>query len=297
MKARYLFNIALLAFVFGMAGSWVGLRMVGSRPSTILSSSRESTYDRVMRAQTLRCGYVVWPPYIAKDPKTGAMSGIFYDYLEALGKALNLKIEWAEEIGMGEFPAALESGRIDAECDSTWPNASRARQIDFTIPIYYVAHHVYARADDDRFDGRLDRIDDPAVRIVSIDGEMAGLIAANDFPKAQTLQLAQLAGQADPFLNVAMGKADVYIADSATAAAFEAHNPGKIRRVLSSSPLRVFGNTIAVAQGQEKFRRMLNAATQELLDSGRLEKILQKYEKIPGSLLRVAPHYMGKTDF
>jgi ABC-type amino acid transport substrate-binding protein len=247
-----------------------------------------------MRTQTIRCGYSLWPPFLAKDPNSGQLSGIFYDYLEALGSALHLKIDWTETVGLGDFPAALESGRIDAMCLTIWPNASRAREIDFTNPIFYTALYAYARSDDPRFDNNYAAINDPRTMITVIDGEMGALVAASDFPKAKTLQLPQLADATELFANVAAGKADILFADPGTFAKYEINNPNKIHRVTAKAPIRVFGNTLAIDKGQEEYRRMLNTAIGELLSSGQIEKIITKYEQAPGTYLRVALPYQAE---
>ena len=122
-----LFAVALLA---ALAAVW----LAGGSDS----KAQESVYDRVIRTGTLRCGYFLYPPVLSKDPNSGEFSGIFYDYLSELGKALSLKVEWAEEIGLGDAPAALESGRIDAMCAGMFLTAQRARANDFVMPIYYL---------------------------------------------------------------------------------------------------------------------------------------------------------------
>ncbi len=113
-----------------------------------LENSPNKTYDRVMQTKTLRCGYGVWPPFIDKDANTGKMSGIFYEYVEALGKNLGIKMIWSTELGTGEFISALQSGRIDAMCASIWPNAVRAKDIDFVRPVYFSPIYAYARSND-----------------------------------------------------------------------------------------------------------------------------------------------------
>jgi ABC-type amino acid transport substrate-binding protein len=288
-NSRFAF-ILIAAFLAGLLGAYAaGSGQNAGKPI-------EVAFDRVMRTQTLRCGYGVWPPLLMKDTNTGKMSGIFYDYMEALGQALHIKIDWTGEVGLGDFPTALMSGRIDGMCYSIWPSASRARQIDFTSPIFYIALYAYVRADDHRFDNNLAAINSPNVTIVAMDGEMGSLIAAADFPKAKTLQLPQLSNAAELFTNVASGKADVSFADAVTAMNYQAANPGKIRQVQTPRPVRVFGNTIALAQGENRLRRMLDTATNELLSSGQIEKILVKYEPHPGSYLRVAPPYEEKSN-
>ncbi len=278
--------VVLVALLAGMLGAYV---LPTSQHSA--SVAAESTYDRVTRTQTIRCGYAVWPPLLIKDANSGQLSGMEYDYLQALGEALHLKIDWAEEVGWGDFPAALNAGRIDAFCAGAWPNSSRARQIDFTTPILYQPLYAYARADDHRFDNNLAAINSSSVTAVTMDGEMSSLITAADFPQAKTVQLPQLSSPPELLLNVAAGKGDVTFTDSYTAAGYAANNPGKIRRV-TSPPLRAFGVPLAIARGQYEFARMVNIATGELLTSGKIEKIIVKYEREPGTFLRAAPLYI-----
>lgn len=290
-KTHYLLFI-LLAFLAGLAGAYVAPASHG--PETA-ASVKETVYARVMRTGTFRCGYSPWPPLIIKDPNTGKLSGIVYDYLEALGDALHLKIDWAEETGWGDFPAALQSGRIDGFCAGVWPNASRAREIDFTRPILYQPIYAYARADDHRFDNNLAALDSPSITLATADGETSSHIANGDFPKAKQVQLAQMSNGSELFTIVVTGKADVTFTDLATAAEYDAKNPGKLRRIESKVPVRVFGNTIAIARGQDGLRRMLDTTTEELLASGVIDKITAQYEQYPGTLLRVAPPYQPES--
>ncbi|MCI5060578.1 MAG: transporter substrate-binding domain-containing protein, partial [Alphaproteobacteria bacterium] len=81
-----------------------------------IAADQNVAYDRIEKSRKIRCGYGIWHPTIIKDPATGEMSGIIYEYVEALGTALGLEIEWTEEIGWGEFPTALKTGRIDVMC-------------------------------------------------------------------------------------------------------------------------------------------------------------------------------------
>lgn len=255
------------------------------------AAEKESAYDRVMRTGTIRCGYGVWEPILTKDPNTGKLGGIFYEYMEALGKALSLKVEWTEEVGWGEFPAALNAGRFDAMCAGIWPTASRAREADFTIPVYYQGIYAYSRKDDSRFDHHLEKINDESVTISVMDGEMSAIIAKTDFFKAKTFEVPALSSQSIILVNVAEKKADITFTDIAGAQGFMSKNPGKIKQVPSDTPLRVFGNTLAVELNEQKLRRMLDNATIELLNSGVIEKIVRKHEKFPGSLVMPAKTY------
>lgn len=254
----------------------------------------ETVYERVMRTQTIRCGYGQWPPFISKDIKTGQFSGIFYDYMEALGKSLSLKIEWTEELGHGDFALAMKSHRIDATCGSVWANAARAREMDFVTPVYYTPLYAYVRKDDHRFDNNLESINTPSVSIVTMDGEMAGLIADTDFPLARKLAVPQLSSVSEFFVNITMKKADVTFTSPSMFDLYEAHNSGKIRKIPSSRPIRVFPNTIAITTGEDKLQRMLDTATKELLANGAIKKILEKYRPHTDGFLEVSTPYSQK---
>ena len=291
MSGKQTVVVILLALLAGLGGSWVFTSVTGRQNFRQTETNKESAYDRVMRTQTIRCGYTMWPPLLIKDSNTGALSGTIHDYVEALGEALHLKVVWTEEVGWGDFPAALGAGRIDAFCAGAWPTAARARQADFVIPTTYQGMYAYTRPDDHRFDNNIGAINDPSVTIATMDGEVSALIAASDFPKAKTIQLPSLASSSDALNNVAMGKADVTLTDPITAGQYDANNPGKIRRIPTKTPLRVLGNPLVIPQGEDKLRRMLDTATEELLASGQIEKIIVKYEQYPGTLLRAAPKY------
>ena len=258
-------------------------------------AAQESVYDRVMRTGTLRCGYAVWQPLFIKDPNSGQFSGIFYEYVEALGKSLGLKIVWDSEIGWADIPEALRSHKVDAMCNGIWASFARARVIDFTTPLYFNQLFAYARADDTRFDNNLKAANDPGVTISVMDGDAGSQVSAVNFPNAKNDQLTQLSDQSLLLLEVANGKADLTVTDSVTGAEYMAKNPGKIKQVISPQPLELFPNVIGIPAGEDKLRRMLDEATNELLYSGRIEGFIQKYEKYPGTLARVAKPYQDET--
>jgi ABC-type amino acid transport substrate-binding protein len=250
----------------------------------------ETTFARVMRTQTIRCGYGVWNPLIIKDPNTGALSGIFYDYLETLGKELHLKIEWNDNLTWSDWIIGLNSGRYDAACMGIWPLASNARSVDFTIPLFYHAMYAYARADDARFDKSLDAANNKDITFVGQDGAIQQALVPLMFPNAKLLSVPDIAAQTDVFLNVADKKADILIADKITAESFSAANPGKIKQV-PGAPLAHYANTIGVKTGDDDFRRMLDNATRDLMNRGVIDAILKKYEKYPDSFIRAARPY------
>jgi ABC-type amino acid transport substrate-binding protein len=211
--------------------------------------------------------------------------------MEAIAQHTGLTIDWTEEVGWGDFPAALNSHRIDAMCFGAWPKASTAREVMFTKSIYFLPIYAYARADDHRFDDAPQKINDPSVTISAMDSEISSQLAASLFSKARVFSIPQLSDASVLLMNVAAGKADVTFTDSWTAASFNEQNSGKIRQIPMERPFRVFGHTIPVAQGEIELQQFLNIATDEVLASGELDAIIRRYEKSEGVLLHVPPPY------
>jgi ABC-type amino acid transport substrate-binding protein len=262
---------------------------------SVKEDAKPSIYDRVIKTRTIRCGYDVWPPIIIKDVNTGKISGIFHDYAETLGRNLGLKIEWVSGITYANYVSELQYGHIDAMCAGVWPIGTVITAVDFTDPLYYVTIDAYVREGDMRFDGNIAVLNDPKYTIANIDGLIPARVAAQDFPKAKTLSLPQTAPTSDMLVSVADGKADITFTDVLTADDFMKNNPQKLRKVSLPSPIRVFGNTVAVAKNNEPFLRMLNNATQEMRNSSSIDRILDKYEPYPHSFLRLGNPYSAQT--
>jgi len=266
------------------------------KPQDATQAKKETVYERVIRTGTIRCGYGVWDPIIIKDPNTGKLSGIFYDYMEALGKELSLKIEWDSNLNWSDWNVGLQLGRYDAACVGIWPMAHRSRESDFTMPLYYIAMYAYVRSDDTRFDGGLEKANDPGVAFAGQDGTVSMQLVEKRFPKAKLVSLSDMVGQADPLLYVVNKKADIVLMDKVTADSFMENNPGKLKQVATVDPVSFYGNTLGVKIGEDAFRRMLDAATRDLMSSGVIEQIITKYEKHPNSFYRVAKPFETKMN-
>lgn len=260
-------------------------------PQSAATTTTETAFERVKRTGTLRCGWGIWPGLSEKDPNTGQLSGTAHDYVEAMAEKLQLKVEWSEEIGWGDIVSSLQSGRIDAYCSGLWTNAARAREMEFVTPVYYNTIYAYVRADDTRFDADVMKANDAAYTIATIDGSSVGLVRQHDFPNAKVLSFSELNSTAETLEAVASGKADMAFGDPAAISRYIENNPGKVKQVPGMKPLRTFPLGIGVP-ADTRLKRMFDMVTEELINTGVIEKILQKYESQPGSYLRIAPGYV-----
>ena len=254
---------------------------------SLQAAAKESTFDRVMRTNTLRCGYVVLPPQFIIDPKTNQMSGIAYDIVTEAAKRLHLKVEWTEQVNFATVGEGMKAGRYDAFCLTTYRWANLARAFDYTDPIFYTTTDAYARGDDHRFDNNLAAIDKDKIRIAVIDGEGGEVIRNENFAKAQMLTLPQDTALSLMLENVATGKADVTFTNPLVAMPYMLAKPGAVHRVPSKNPIRAYAHALAFGKGDQDMVSTFNVVLDEMRNGGVIDQILDKYEKIPNSFVRV----------
>ena len=252
-------------------------------------AGKETRLEQVKRTGILRCGYAVWPPFFTKDPNNGKMGGPFYDLVKEMGRQLKLKIEWTTEVSMGEMLADLALNRYDMVCVPFFETPNRAREGDFTMPIFYSTAHLFVRKDDTRFDNNFERANRPDIKLAALDGEFSSIGAAETFPKATLVTLPALSANVDLYMTVAGNKADAVMQDPYTFANYNATNPGIIRPA-AGPPLRVVATGMLIPANEPAFKAMLNTTLAYLHDSGFIDKTLKKYEGAIKSL-RVAKPY------
>jgi polar amino acid transport system substrate-binding protein len=249
------------------------------------------TYDRVIRSGELRVGYLILPPVLSKNTASGQLSGISYDFTEEMGRRLGLKVRWIEEVSLATLSTGLDSGRLDMIAFPLWRSAARAKNVAFSVPLYYTTVGIYVREDDNRFDSDVLLINSPDVRISGMDGELAADIARTDFPKAKLDLLPQFSDYSQMLLEIATRKADVTFFDRVFGKRFMRQNPGKIKDVSGDNPIRVFAECLILPLGDTKFLSMINASVAELVENGNLDRIFEQNGEDPREYYRVAIPY------
>jgi polar amino acid transport system substrate-binding protein len=210
--------------------------------------------------------------------------------MEQIGRKLELKVQWVEEVGWGTIFEGLASGRFDVHGSGLWQNSSRGKQAYFSIPLFYNAIRVWVRPSENRFRSLAD-LDSPDARISVQDGAIEDIIAKTDFPRAKRVSIPQLNPWSENLLNITTNKADVTFAEPGVITPFLAKNPGTLKELQIGRPIRVFANSYPFRMGENEFKSMIDSAIMELISEGTIERILHKYEKAPGEHLRVALPY------
>jgi ABC-type amino acid transport substrate-binding protein len=240
--------------------------------------THESAYERVMRTNTLRCAYGTYPPFVAKDPNTGKLSGLMPDLMAAFEQASGLKVEWGPEIDWGDIATTLQTGKADAFCTGLAATPKRGRAIGFSAPLLYGVLAAFVRPDDRRFDHALDQINQADVRLSVNEGDLSEEYALRLFPKAQRVYKGALGGEDALFLNVAMNKADITLSAPSNQSIFNKNNGTMaLRRVELDRAPASFPASIGVDSHETALLGVLDTTLHDLIDNGVVDKLARAH--------------------
>lgn len=270
---------------------YLSLLMLACLSTQAFAQPNQPLYNRVIKENTLRCAYIVYPPETIKNPNTGKLSGTVVDTMEALGKHLDIKIEWVEEVPFTNMFEGIKSGKHDALCSGLYENAKRAKAVMFSIPSNYGVTYAFSRTDDNRFENDLSLINDKKITIATIDGEIAETIAQELYPKAKLLALPQLSDISMVLESVSTGKADIAFLQQAPAKNFIQNNPDKIK-LASTQPVKAYpAPPLAFHPDEIRLKLLFDSAIRELHLNGEIERILRRYDPELDSYLLVNQPY------
>lgn len=281
----------VVIIVIAVLLSVLATRFLAPAPST--TAQTETAYERIMRTGTIRCGYVLYPSYVEKDPNTGAFSGISYAIANEMARRLSLKIDWREEVGWANFIEGLRANRYDMVCSGGWQSATEGRFIAYSPPIYYAALNVWVRADDTRFDADHDTLNSPEVTFIATDGGLTGTLVQEYFPKARIISLPNLTDFATLYENVHTGKADAVLAENQEIQRYLNAHPGVFKNLTAAEPLRVFPvSPLILPVADATLKNMVDTAITEMQHSGFIDRVLAQYNFRPQDGLRPAKPYV-----
>ncbi len=273
MMKPHLLTLALAVII-----AWLMMQSYQSVTKRHTGAEIGGAYERVIKTGTLRCAYSLWEPAVMRDPNTGEMSGVIYDFMQEVGKALNVKVEYSLEVPWDSVPTALKTGKADAHCAGIWATAVRGRVMTFSNPLFFSPVVAFARADDGRFNFNSERINQADVTVAISDDDITTEIYTRDSPNAKKFELPLSSPPEELFLALATKKADVTINNPARLQTFNKNNPDQVKVIPDYAPLRIFPNVIAVDIREAQLQSMLNTAIDQTLNSNVMQKIAAKYK-------------------
>lgn len=210
-----------------------------------------------------------YPPFETKD-EAGNPMGASVMLAEALGEYLGMEIAIVET-DYGSLIPALEQGTIDVIISSMTITPAREEVVDFSDP-YTNSQLMMLVYKDSKVQTPAD-LNDAEVIIASKTGTIGALWAAQYAPNAQVRNIDE---EASAVLEVAQGKADVFIYDPLSIIRHHENYPDTTRAVLEPLP-NTKGWGIALRKGEDELKEKLNAFIEKAKTDGTYDLIRETY--------------------
>jgi len=234
---------------------------------------KSSVYDHVFKTKTLRCGYLLWEPYLMKDLKTGQMSGITYDYINAVMARSGIKVDWNTEILPDQIVPSVATGKTDMFCVPCSPLPEFEKQVAFIGSFGKLPYFVYTNAKK--------KLDDEALktaRFSVVDGYIPATGTAEVYPNAKITSLPQTTSPAELYDQIKFGKADAIMNEHLSASLYMKNNPGVIERH-GDKPVMMKTMTFPAPKDDVKWKDFINAEldTNKPENQKLLRELMDKY--------------------
>jgi len=216
-------------------------------------------------------------PYVFANPTNpDEVIGFEMDLAKALAEEIGRPIEFKQR-QFDSLLADLERGDIDIAMNGLEITPKRLQRVAFTRPYYIYQLQLVARADEKRFQN----LDEAKAKGLTI-GTL-GSTAAEELLKVQNVNYKSYDDQQGPYDDLVQRAIDGVLMDVPIAIYYAA--PDKHLKYSQVKPgLKFLGPSfadgyygIAVRPGDQKLLEELNGGIDRLLKSGKLQKILQKW--------------------
>jgi polar amino acid transport system substrate-binding protein len=208
-------------------------------------------------------------PYIFKDSvDPNKTIGFEVDLVQALAKELGRPIEH-RQFGYEALVQGLERGDFDFAMNGLEVTPDRAARLRLSRPYYLYTLQLVVRKDDDRF-ASLEDLKKAGANV----GTM-GDTAASRLLEKEAIRTTYYDSQAEPYLDLALGRTDAVLLDAPIAQYFAAPNPAL---KMAGPRLALGAYAILFRQKDEALAKEFDDAIERLHKSGELEQIYRKWK-------------------
>lgn len=216
--------------------------------------------SQITSSGTIRLGFADYPPFESRNVKTGKVTGLIPDALDAALEPTKLKIKWIE-VTWATFAAALQSDQIDVFAAPAFATPTRALSLSFSEPYAYGGNTLVVRKTD--ADGRFkgfttwEDFNRPGITVSTLLGGQTYEWAKTHFTKAKILGLPSSNPNAE-MLAVLSGRANVAYNEASAAERFVAAHSGQLVDLFVNKPLNVTAYSFAVKQNSPALLAFIN---------------------------------------
>ena len=265
----------LLVFIISLLIFGCGTREGGQGQVDQITTNGKSVLEKVKREKVLKVGYVKYPPYVIRNPNTGALSGFYIELIEYVAKLTGAKVSYHES-NWGTMITDIKAHKYDVQAAPIFRTTPRAMEVSFLRPIGYFGNGAVVRKGDTRFKNPLD-FNREGVKIAVAQGEVGHEFAKKFLTKTKLIVI-QTEDIARPLLDVVTGRADAGIADAWTTYRFVQQHPDAVEDLFAEKPFNIVSASWFVRQGDPVWEQFLNTAIDFLESSGEIERLSQKYQ-------------------
>ncbi len=279
-------RVAYLALVVAIGALLLGIirpQITGVSTTTESSQVQQSSFSK---DSLLKVAIVPAPPITAIDPSSKKPVGYAVDVIDAIGRNAKLKIEYLPS-DWATMGAALSSGKADVVIGPIFVTEGRAREAAFTDSLFAYAVVAVVPKGSNKVH-KLDDLKTAGLRIAVGRGGFDSEFVSRNMPEAKV----SVFPPDDPnlsMLEVIAGRADIALADYATAKRFVAEHP-EVELRFEDTPVSVQYAAFMLRQGDTVLRDLLNIALRNLDLSGELSTIDSKYANQKSWYGRVSYH-------
>lgn len=269
------FSVIIIAIILSVFAAYGTVKMAASNDVSVSSLKKESAYDRVIRTGTIRCGYMIWPPYFQKDQKTGELSGLVKEAVDEIFGTMGIKVEYVEGI-LGQQPQDLKADKYDSFCFDSFLMPKAAKFLDYSKPWMKVPMFLHGRQEF-QAPSSISQLNANNYSFSALDGDLSSELAIRLFPTARLFSLPATADPSLIMLNVATKKADLAIIDALSVFKFNATNEQKLIK-LYDHPVALYPINFSVDKGQVDLQNMINYGVDIFVYTGRYDYLFEKYD-------------------
>ena len=263
--------IAAIALVVAVGG------IVRRPPSSTVAQGTPGILTAIRDKHVIDAGYGVYPPYTMEDAATGKVSGYSIDLVEAIGKALGVRVAW-HRINWDTMAPDLKRGAFDVVADPIFLTIPRAPEFAFSEPYAYFPDGIaVVRIDETRFKSFGD-LDARGITINVGLGQASEALVRAHFSKATIQPVPTGTDNMRIFADVLAGRSDVAVADLPNAKRAVDEHPTKLKALWMGSPPAYMPAGFALRPDDRDGAEFFSVCIRNLRSTGVMAALEGKYD-------------------
>ena len=276
-------------------GAFALVIALGALFSALSGPAAARDLEAIINAKEIRLGWVEYPPLVIRDAKTGALSGVYIEAIEAVFAPLKIKPVWVQ-LTWATFAAALQSDQIDAFIGGSFGTPQRSLALSFTRPVAFMGDGVTVRKTD--AEGQFKNVrsimdfDKDGITIVSALGSSTYDWLKGHFKNAKVVGIEGI-NQSQGSLEVLAGRADANYFNSFVAARDVQAHPNELVDIFAQNPLDLQPIAWAIKHNEPDLLVFMNTVLEYMDANGTWLEFEDKYKDQLGGYFHLKRSYFS----